>query len=105
MAAGQPERYVPRGRTTPPTGLLINSFTIPRGQAVLAEGQVGAKAAKLPVAASRGSTRPGSVNRPMLAPGAELTESVSKQYTTLPPEALKQAERFDDRNVQVIAVC
>ena len=43
----------------PATGLLIHSFTIPRGQVVLAIGQAAADATVLEVAAARGTTRAG----------------------------------------------
>jgi hypothetical protein len=43
----------------PATGLLIHSFTIPRGQVVLAQGRAGADATVLEVSATRGTTRDG----------------------------------------------
>jgi hypothetical protein len=43
----------------PATGLLIHSFTIPRGQVVLAQGRAAADAKVLEVSATRGTTRDG----------------------------------------------
>ena len=43
----------------PATGLLIHSFTIPRGQVVLAQGRAAADATVFDVAATRGKTRNG----------------------------------------------
>ncbi len=43
----------------PATGLLIHSFTIPRGQVVLALGHAAADATVLEVSATRGTTRDG----------------------------------------------
>jgi hypothetical protein len=43
----------------PATGLVIHSFTIPRGQTVLAEGRASAEATSFEVAAARGTTEAG----------------------------------------------
>lgn len=43
----------------PATGLLIHSFTIPRGQVVLAQGRASADATSFDVSAQRGTTRDG----------------------------------------------
>ncbi|HEY3697665.1 FABP family protein [Phenylobacterium sp.] len=43
----------------PATGLIIHSFTIPRGQVVLAEGRAAADATTFEVKATRGTTRDG----------------------------------------------
>jgi hypothetical protein len=43
----------------PATGLLIHSFTIPRGQVVLAQGRAAADATEFAVSATRGTTRDG----------------------------------------------
>jgi hypothetical protein len=43
----------------PATGLLIHSFTIPRGQVVLSQGRAAADATVLEVSATRGTTRDG----------------------------------------------
>lgn len=43
----------------PATGLLVHSFTIPRGQVVLAQGRAAADATVLEVSARRGTTRDG----------------------------------------------
>jgi hypothetical protein len=43
----------------PATGLLIHSFTIPRGQVVLAQGKTTPDATNFQVSATRGTTRDG----------------------------------------------
>ena len=50
----------------PPTGLIIHSLTIPRGQIVLATGHAAADATKFEVKAERGSTVNGICSAPFL---------------------------------------
>jgi hypothetical protein len=64
----------------PATGLVLQSLTIPRGQAVLAGGRASADGASLKVAARRGSTEYGIVSSPFLE-HAFRTESYELEIT------------------------
>lgn len=62
----------------PATGLLIHSFTIPRGQVVLAEGRAEADATRFEVAATRGTTQAGICSTSFLEDAFRTTDFVMR---------------------------
>jgi hypothetical protein len=67
----------------PATGLVIHSFTIPRGQVVLAQGQAAAGDTRFEVAAERGTTVAGICSTPFLE-AAFRTDSFRMTITANP---------------------
>jgi hypothetical protein len=69
----------------PATGLLIHSFTIPRGQVVLAQGRAAADATTFEVHAERGTTRNGICSTDFLEEAFRTTSFTMK--VTINPDA------------------
>lgn len=81
----------------PATGLLIHSFTIPRGQTVLAQGRAAADATTFQVHAERGTTRNGICSTDFLE-NAFRTTSFEMRVTVNPDQGWSY---FQDTVIEV----